>query len=183
MISASRTSNTTKPKNTTEPKPFDATIGLGSNLGNSIEYLREAAGHIAADKRVRIVASAKFYESPPWGVENQPRFTNSALAITTSLPPEELLDLCQKIEDDMGRIRTAKWGPRVIDIDILTYRDLELKTPRLTLPHPYISERGFVLLPLKDIAPNIIIGGKTIDEMLAKVDTTGISRVALLKRK
>uniref|UniRef100_UPI004043CD9F 2-amino-4-hydroxy-6- hydroxymethyldihydropteridine diphosphokinase n=1 Tax=Microvirga sp. G4-2 TaxID=3434467 RepID=UPI004043CD9F len=95
----------------------------------------------------------------------------------TDLAPEDLLALCLRVEQELGRVRETKWGPRAIDIDILTYDDLEIDSPTLTLPHPYAAERAFVLVPLAEIAPDLRLGGRRIVELLASVSSGGITKL------
>ena len=132
-----------------------AYIGIGSNLGDREENCERAiklleAGNIIVKKRSSII------ETEPWGVEDQPKFINMAVEIETKLKPEELMSLLKKIECDIGRRPAERWGPRIIDLDILLYDDLFLKTPKLEIPHPQISAREFVLKPLSEIAPEKI---------------------------
>ena len=126
-------------------------IGIGSNLGNREENCERAiklleAGNIIVKKRSSII------ETEPWGVEDQPKFINMAVEIETDLEPEELMSLLKKIECEIGRSPAERWGPREIDLDILLYDDLIIKTPELEIPHPHIAEREFVLKSLAEIA-------------------------------
>jgi 2-amino-4-hydroxy-6-hydroxymethyldihydropteridine diphosphokinase len=129
-----------------------AYIGIGSNLGNrrynclkAIELLRQGG--------LRVSKVSLLYETEPWGVRGQPRFINMAAEIETDLPPRKLLALLKAIEKRMGRIKAEQWGPRRIDLDILLYDDITLNTDGLTIPHPLMHERTFVLEPLSEIAP------------------------------
>lgn len=119
------------------------------------------------EKGIRVVKMSSVYETAPWGVEDQPGFMNMAVAAVTDLGPHELLDALKDIEKKMGREETARWGPRVIDLDILIYEGLVVEGPRLTIPHPGMHERGFVLGPLNEIAPGAVHPrlGKTIEEL------------------
>ncbi|HET6387905.1 2-amino-4-hydroxy-6-hydroxymethyldihydropteridine diphosphokinase [Hyphomicrobium sp.] len=150
---------------------FDAILGLGTNLGDRVHNIEEAIRLLTADGSVRVVSRSKLYRSAPWGVTDQEWFVNACVAVQTELSPHDLLLHCQAVENEMGRVRTLKWGPRVIDVDILTFRDLEISEPDLKVPHPLIGERAFVLVPLKDIAPELRLGGRTIDQMLEKLDS------------
>ncbi|WP_420846746.1 2-amino-4-hydroxy-6-hydroxymethyldihydropteridine diphosphokinase [Microvirga tunisiensis] len=103
---------------------------------------------------------------------------NACAVAETELAPHDLLALCLQVERDLGRVRDVKWGPRVIDIDLLTYEDLEVNTPSLALPHPYLAERAFVLVPLAEIAPELKLGRKTIADILATMNCRGITKLA-----
>ena len=104
-----------------------------------------------------------------------PLFESTCIAVATKLTPHELLARCQRVENDMGRVRHQKWGPRIIDVDILTYRDRRVHEADLVIPHPFITERAFVLLPLRDVAPHLTIAGVKLDELIAKIDTAGVT--------
>lgn len=153
---------------------FDATLGLGSNIGDRVRNIEEAIERLTADGAVKLVARSRFYRTAPWGVIDQDWFVNACIAIKTDVPVRELLACCQAVENDMARVRTRRWGPRNIDVDILTFRDQKIDEPDLVVPHPRIAERAFVLVPLKDIAPNLTIGGASIDQMLSKLDASDV---------
>lgn len=131
-----------------------AYLGLGSNLGNGERNIQKAMEMIS-DRVGEILAVSSFYKSEPWGFESEHLFTNNVIKLRTCLSPTKVLDITQKIEKEMGRTKKHKPGEsytdRIIDIDILTYDDLELRTERLTLPHPFIQERDFVRIPLEEI--------------------------------
>ena len=149
-------------------------LSLGSNLGDRRANLLEAIRRLAP--RVIVTAESPVYETPPWGEENQPTFLNMAVKADTDLQPMELRDHVKQIEADMGRKPSYRWGPRSIDIDILLYDDLIIETPKLTIPHPRMHERGFVLVPLDAIADEVRhpVLGLSIHELLQSVDTGGI---------
>lgn len=149
---------------------FDATIGLGSNVGDRAAQIGEAIRRLTADGAIRLVARSRLYRSAPWGVKDQEWFANACIAIQTDLTPRALLQRCQAVENEMGRVRTRRWGPRNIDVDILTYRDCEIRESDLIIPHPFIGERAFVLMPLKEVAPALKIGGASLEELLSKLD-------------
>ena len=131
-----------------------AFIGLGSNIGDREAHLASALEEIRRLPGTQLMKSSAWIETEPIGGPPQGKFLNGAAAIETGLPPETLLHYLQKIEQKLGRpLKRIPWGPRVIDLDLLTYKDLLLKTPELTLPHPRMQERPFVLIPLAEIAP------------------------------
>jgi 2-amino-4-hydroxy-6-hydroxymethyldihydropteridine diphosphokinase len=152
-----------------------ASLGLGGNLGDPPAAMANALREIDARSACQIIAVSRLYSTPPWGKTDQADFFNCCALVETSLEPEALLDACLSIELSMKRVRLERWGPRTIDIDVLTYGALEQKTDRLELPHPRMTERGFVILPLADIAPEIKIRGKTIGDWLLSADTAGIT--------
>ena len=149
-------------------------LSLGSNLGDRRANLAEAIRRLAP--QVRVTAESPIYETPPWGEENQPTFLNMAAKASTDLPPMGLRDYVKQVESDMGRVPSYRWGPRSIDIDILLYDDLTLDTPQLTIPHPRMHERGFVLVPLEAIAGRVMhpVLHLSVHELLQRVDTGGI---------
>ena len=132
-----------------------AYIGIGSNLGNREENCKKAIT-LLIENGVKVTKLSSIVETEPWGVRNQPEFINMAIKIETGLKPYELLGLLKNIESAVGRIPGPRWGARVIDLDILLYDDLVMKTADLEIPHPLISEREFVLKPLAEIAPDKI---------------------------
>jgi 2-amino-4-hydroxy-6-hydroxymethyldihydropteridine diphosphokinase len=149
-------------------------LALGTNLGDRLANLRAAIEALPSE--VKVIAESKVYETPPWGYENQPAFLNMAVKCETNLKPESLLKRLKQLEVQLGREQSFHWGPRLIDIDILFYDDLILKSEPLSIPHPRLHERGFVLVPLADIAPDFIhpVLKKTIKELLASVDIDDI---------
>lgn len=153
--------------------PYDALIGIGTNLGDKIANIDTALRLLSDDGSVRVVARSRLYQSPPWGVLDQDWFVNIAAAVTTDLEPHELLARCLAVEDAMGRVRRQKWGPRLVDVDVLTYRGQTIDTPDLKVPHPYIEQRSFVVLPLLDIAPDEWVRGRSIAEIAAALDSDG----------
>ena len=150
-------------------------IGTGSNLGDRSRALGAAA--VLLESKARLVKASRIYETPPWGYEEQPAFLNQVLQVETVLSPRALLAFLKRIEKKMGRQATFRYGPRAIDLDILFYDDLIYSTDILQIPHPMASERAFVLVPMLEIAPDFIhpVLGKTIRELVRKVDTSGIS--------
>ena len=157
----------------------EALIALGGNLGDVRTTLARAIDALCDGQTVRLVARSSDYSTPPWGVEDQPPFVNCAIVADTTLSPEALLAHAQTIERAFGRDRAheRRWGPRVLDIDLVAYDDIQLATPTLTLPHPRALERAFVLVPLAEIAPDRRIAGVRIRDALANVDRSGIEKL------
>ncbi|WP_041283970.1 2-amino-4-hydroxy-6-hydroxymethyldihydropteridine diphosphokinase [Desulfobacca acetoxidans] len=130
-----------------------AYIGLGANLGDPADQLDEARRRLAQIDGIEITRVSSYYTTPPVGVLDQPWFVNAVVEIRTRLAPLALLDVLQEIENAMGRIRKERWGPRLVDLDLLLYNTMIIQSPRLVIPHPEMHRRGFVLLPLAEIAP------------------------------
>lgn len=143
-------------------------LGIGSNLGDRQSNCIGAVRRLE-ECGLRILSQSSLVESEPWGVKDQPRFMNMAVEAETDLPPSELLELLKRVEKDMGREETFRWGPRVIDIDILFYDDDIIDIETLRVPHPFLHERGFVLAPLAEIAPDKVhpVLKKTVSEIFA----------------
>jgi 2-amino-4-hydroxy-6-hydroxymethyldihydropteridine diphosphokinase len=158
----------------------EAFIALGGNLGDVRTTFEQAIAELRDGDAVRLLARSSDYRTPPWGVTDQPPFINAAIAVSTSLSPHELLARAKATERALGRdpTRESHWGPRPIDLDILAYDDVEVHDPDLTLPHPYMFERAFVLVPLAEIAPDRMISGIRVRDALARVDAGGIEKLA-----
>jgi 2-amino-4-hydroxy-6-hydroxymethyldihydropteridine diphosphokinase len=157
-----------------------AFIAVGGNVGDVQATFERAIAMLCDGTAVRLQARSADYRTPPWGVVAQPPFINAAIAVTTSLSPHELLARTKATERALGRdsTRESHWGPRPVDLDILSYDDVELNDPDLTLPHPYMFERAFVLVPLAEIAPERVIAGIRVRDALVRVDTNGIEKLA-----
>lgn len=149
---------------------FDAVIGLGSNMGDKRVNISRGIAHLTADGALRLVHRSKDYRSAPWGKTDQDWFVNACIAVATQLSPDDVLERCFDAERDGQRVRTERWGPRTLDCDLLVYRNFETHTPELTLPHPRITERAFVLVPLNEIAPDLILQGHAVSYWLARAD-------------
>ncbi len=151
-------------------------LALGSNLGDRRANLHAAI--TALPPAVTVLAQSAIYETPPWGVTEQPPFLNMALRGETCLSPQALLKALKRLERRLGRLPSVRYGPRLIDIDILFYETLVLSSPDLILPHPRLHERAFVLVPLADIAADFVHPrlNQTVRALLATVDTRGIRR-------
>lgn len=157
-----------------------ALIALGGNVGDSRAILDRAVGMLCDDTQVRLTARSSDYRTPPWGFKYQPPFINLCIMVETSLSPRALLERAQEVELRLGRDRAheKRNGPRTADIDILAYDDLALDDLGLTLPHPRMFERAFVLVPLAEIAPDRVIAGRRIAEAAKAVDASGVERLA-----
>lgn len=146
-------------------------VGVGSNVGDALDHCRQAIQAIAADRRSRLLQCSPFYRTEPVGKKDQDWFINGVVAAETSLSPREFLDFLLDIERQMGRERGERWGPRVIDLDILFYGGKVLSEGGLQIPHPRLHERRFVLTPLRDIAPDLEhpLLNKTVSEILSEL--------------
>ena len=156
-----------------------AYVGVGSNLAGPRAQVARALQCLARLPQSRLARSSGLYRSAPWGRLDQPEFVNAAAAIETALSPQALMQALLAIERDAGRDRGGeRWGPRILDLDLLLYGALTLAEPGLQLPHPHLHERAFVLLPLAEIAPHLEVPGRgPISALLAHIDTTGCHRI------
>lgn len=154
-----------------------AYLGLGTNLGDRLENLAQARRRL--EPQVSILASSSIYETSPWGYPDQPDFLNQVLQVETELPPPDLLKFLKELETEIGRTPGPRYGPRVIDIDILFYDHLILSQAGLNIPHPRLEQRAFVLVPLAELAPDLRhpVLGRTVQELLAEIDHTDVVRV------
>jgi 2-amino-4-hydroxy-6-hydroxymethyldihydropteridine diphosphokinase len=156
-----------------------AYVALGSNLGDPRQQLLDAMDALSNLPDTRLLQRSRLYRTPPWGMLEQPPFINAAVELDTALSPHALLDALLAIEQHAGRVRAERNGPRTLDLDLLHVDGVQLDDPRLTLPHPRMAERAFVLLPLHDIAPTLRLPGQvTVAELLARLDLAGCERVA-----
>jgi 2-amino-4-hydroxy-6-hydroxymethyldihydropteridine diphosphokinase len=160
------------------PDRVTAYLGLGGNLGDPARAMASALRAIDADPETAVTAVSPLFRTPPWGRTDQPDFLNAAARIATARPPRDLLMLCLDAERALKRVRKERWGPRTIDIDILLYGDQTIREDDLEIPHPRIAERAFVLVPLAEIAPAILIGGTPVEARLAALDRSGIEQVS-----
>lgn len=151
-------------------------LALGTNLGDRPANLKQAIASLTPQLEVKL--KSQVYETPPWGVEDQPKFLNQVIKAQTYLDPEPLLKHLKRLEVALGRIPSVPNGPRLIDIDILFYDDLVMDKPSIVIPHPRLQERGFVLLPLMEIAPNLVhpVSKKTVRELVELCSTEGIEK-------
>jgi len=151
-------------------------LALGSNLGDRLANLQAAISSLPPD--VTVWSQSPIYETPPWGITDQPAFLNMVLEGETDLEPLALLVHLKRLETELGRQPSIRYGPRLIDLDVLFYDNLILNTPELTIPHPRLAERAFVLVPLADLAPDLVhpVSGQTVKVLLDAIDTTGVKR-------
>jgi dihydropteroate synthase len=154
-------------------------LALGGNVGDKVASLRRALRALASTTGVQLTAVSRFYRTPPWGKTDQDWFLNACALGRTNLKPEALLDRVKKLEVELGREPTERWGPRVIDIDLIAYDGIALKTERLTLPHPELFNRAFVLAPLAEIAPDLVVAGVRIGEAAARLGAEAEGILAL----
>jgi 2-amino-4-hydroxy-6-hydroxymethyldihydropteridine diphosphokinase len=157
----------------------EALLAFGGNIGDSRAILHRAVDMLCDGNDIRLLARSSDYLTPPWGMKYQAPFVNLCIAVETALTPHQLLARTQAVELGLGRDRAVekRWGPRTADIDILSYDDVTLNDRDLTLPHPLMFERGFVLMPLAEIAAQTIVAGRRIGDALAQVDTAGIQKL------
>ena len=153
-------------------------VGLGSNLtnelGSPVEHLQQALQELREHEQIRKVQVSSFYASAPMGPQDQPDFINAVAGFETTLQPFELLAFCQQLEEQAKRARLRHWGERSLDVDILLYGDVQMAEPELTVPHAGLLERNFVLIPLRELVPKLMILGKPIDSYSQSHDRTGL---------
>lgn len=151
-----------------------AYLGLGSNLGDKRGAIAEALRRLEEAPGTTVIARSADYRTPPWGDTDQDWFVNACAAVETGLSPQALLRACLSVEESLGRVRTRKWGPRIIDIDLIDYGGRTIRDEALTLPHPFALQRPFVLVPLAEIAPDLELGGVSVRTALGRLDASGI---------
>lgn len=155
----------------------NAYLSLGSNIGNREDNINKAISILSNNIAIEIKEVSSFYETEPVGYIQQDLFVNIAIHIATSLEPYELLRQCQDIEEKLKRKRIIHWGPRSIDVDILLYDELENADEELIIPHPRMTERAFVMIPLCEIAPTLIIQGRNIKDIIIGIEGQGINKL------
>ncbi|PNK61027.1 2-amino-4-hydroxy-6-hydroxymethyldihydropteridine diphosphokinase [Psychrobacter sp. FDAARGOS_221] len=157
-------------------------LGLGSNLttelGTPSEHIQRAIAVLADHPSISHVKASSLYESKPMGPQDQPDFINAVVEVDTRLSPHDLLSLCQHLEQQAQRVRLRRWGERSLDVDVLLYADQSVNTPTLTVPHPGVTERNFVLIPLAELNSDLTIDGKLLIQLPAAQDWTGLSRLS-----
>lgn len=156
-----------------------AYIGLGSNLDDPLRQVQTAIGELDKLVDTRVINYSPWYSSVAIGPGNQPDYVNGVVCLSTTLAPEALLDGLQSIESAHQRVRVEHWGPRTLDLDILLYGEQHIDTPRLRVPHPWLTRRNFVILPLADIAPDLVLpDGVPLKSLLQDIDRNGIKVLA-----
>ena len=160
----------------------DVLIALGGNVGDVRATFQKAIANICGMTQGALLARSSDYATPPWGEERQARFINACIEIETGLDPHALLFTLHRIEKKFGRDRAheRRWGPRTLDLDLIAYDDAVIDKPELTMPHPRLFERAFVLLPLAEIVPDRVIAGRSVAGALARLSTQGIERLPAL---
>lgn len=151
-----------------------AYLGLGGNLGDRRHYLSAAVLALNSEAGLRVEKISSVYETAPVGVVDQPDFYNLVVEVATTLTAHELLARCLAIEKKLGRVRLERWGPRTIDLDVLWYDNVTLNDGDLTLPHPRMKERAFVLVPLAEIAPTLLLQGVPVEQLAIRLDQSGL---------
>jgi 2-amino-4-hydroxy-6-hydroxymethyldihydropteridine diphosphokinase len=155
-----------------------AVLGLGGNIGDTRHLMAAAIEHLAKNPAIELKAVSALYHTLPWGRTDQPSFLNAAVKIETRLSPQALLKTVLGVEQELGRERAERWGPRTIDIDILIYGTASVDEPGLHIPHPRLKERAFALAPLVDVLPDALVSGRRASEWLTESDRAGMERVA-----
>lgn len=154
-----------------------AAIGLGGNIGDPPRTMARALHMLNEHPDVAVRTVSPLYRTPPWGKTDQEWFHNACALVETRLDPHELLDVCLEVEERLDRVRTTRWGPRTIDLDVLLHGDFSSDSSKLTVPHPRMTERAFVMVPLADIAPRAVINLQSVGEWASAVDSAGIEQL------
>jgi 2-amino-4-hydroxy-6-hydroxymethyldihydropteridine diphosphokinase len=154
-----------------------AFLSLGGNLGEPAVAMASALRMLDAEPDIDVVAVSSLYRTPPWGKIDQPDFLNAAAELRTTLSPRGLLDVCLEVEHRLKRVRKERWGPRLIDMDILAFGGCKIHEAGLEIPHPRMLERAFVLVPLAEIAGDFVIDGASVNAHLTSLDGSGIERL------
>ncbi|MFU0503737.1 2-amino-4-hydroxy-6-hydroxymethyldihydropteridine diphosphokinase [Pseudaminobacter sp. NGMCC 1.201702] len=152
-------------------------LSLGGNLGDPASSMAAALRMLDADAQIAVIKVSSLYRTPPWGKLDQPDFLNAVAVLSTSLSPHDLLDKCLHAERTLKRVRQERWGPRLIDIDVLVFGDRVVNERGLEVPHPRMLDRAFVLVPLNEVAPDLFVRGQAVSERLAEIDHAGIEKL------
>lgn len=154
-----------------------AWLGLGGNIGEPVAAMAASIRALDAHEEIAVAAVSSLYRTPPWGLADQPDFFNAVIGVDTQLSPRALLEFCLETERTLKRVRAERWGPRLIDIDLLLFADQAIDEDGLKVPHPRMAQRAFVLAPLAEIAPQLDLDGQTISQRLSAMDRAGIERL------
>lgn len=154
-----------------------AAIGLGGNVGDPPKTMARALDLLDAHPEIMVRTVSPLYRTPPWGKTDQAWFHNACALVETRLDPHELLDACLEVERQLARVRAERWGPRTIDLDVLLHGDFLSQAAELTVPHPRMTERAFVMVPLADITPSAVVNLQSIADWATAIDTAGIERL------
>lgn len=157
--------------------PVRAYLGLGGNIGDPAASMGSALRALDADDRAEVVAVSSLYRTPPWGLTDQPDFLNAVAAVDVRLEARALLALCLAVEASLKRVRDIRWGPRLIDIDILLFGEARIEEQDLQVPHPRMLERAFVMLPLAEIAADMVVEGRPVRDWAGTLDAEGIEQL------
>ena len=160
-------------------KPVTAYIGLGGNVGDVFTNMQSALHTLNSNEQISVRSISNLYKTPPWGIEDQDWFLNACASIETELSAQELLNQCLETEKTLKRVRDVRWGPRTIDLDVLIFGQEVIEEDKLQIPHPRMHERAFVLKPMADIAPQLMLRDKNISQWLAEIDSSEIQSTDL----
>ena len=163
--------------NPTPDKGERVYLSLGGNLGDPASSMAAALRMLDADAQITVITVSSLYRTPPWGKLDQPDFLNAVAVLSTSLSPHDLLDKCLDAERTLKRVRQERWGPRLIDIDVLVFGDRVVNERGLEVPHPRMLDRAFVLVPLNEVAPDLFVRGLAVSERLVEIDHAGIEKL------
>jgi len=152
-------------------------LSLGSNIGDSVNYLDKAVDILDKHELIHNIKVSSYYQTDPVGYLDQDVFVNIAVCLETDLSPYELLEVCQEIEEALERVRVVRWGPRTIDVDIILFDDVQMTDEKLTIPHPRVHERAFVLVPIAELDNTLIVLNKSIKSLIDLVDSSGVRKL------
>jgi len=152
-------------------------LSLGSNIGDSVNYLDKAVDILDKHELIHNIKVSSYYQTDPVGYLDQDVFVNIAVCLETDLSPYELLEVCQEIEEALERVRVVRWGPRTIDVDIILFDDVQMTDEKLTIPHPRMHERAFVLVPIAELDNTLIVLNKSIKSLIDLVDSSGVRKL------
>jgi len=152
-------------------------LSLGSNIGDSVNYLDKAVDILKNHELIHNIKVSSYYQTDPVGYLDQDVFVNIAVYLETELSPYELLKVCQEIEEALKRVRVVRWGPRTIDVDIILFDDVQMTDDKLTIPHPRMHERAFVLVPIAELDETLIVLNKSIKSLIELVDASGVRKL------